>query len=494
MTDAKLPFCITSICRNEVDLIPRYCDSIEKAFGKIGETIDVILVDTGSTDDTVKVARERGVTVYEHGDEYARYYSRQEARHVNQEMGSEVVKTQQRVFCFDLARNAANGHATTKWCLSLDICDLVERATIPRILAAIKTADGINGLRTAEIAKLQEQLVAQKLPVAERAALNRKIDEVKAKIIWGYTYRLRYGALIHQNPLEQSTTKLYDRTLPDAKWRCTVHEVFSACGNSRSLPKDLDGKDALIVRHAQRPEAVHNYLPGLAYAYLVRKGDSQYDQARLLYYFAREMYYRGLHGSPHGSNGAKKYLNKVMESKISWIKERSAAGCHLAECYDTKLPNTFELRRSAYVRSIALYPGWREPYLKLAGLAWEQSDYAGCAAYAEAALKIPFPSDTLFAENSANYTTEPYRMMYIAYTRLAQQFVEAGIDCREILQRALDIEEKDGCDANVHVYGWKLAYTHWLPHNKAKAKEYFDKCYLFDSKNYEPDRRLFYAA
>lgn len=482
----KLPFCVVSIARNEHDLIPRYCDSIEKAFGKIGEAIDVILVDTGSTDDTVALARSRGVTVYEHGDEFARHYSRQEARRVNQEMGEDVVKTDQRVFCFDLARNAANDHATTKWCLSLDICDLVERANVPRLIAAIKTADGINSIRTKEMTKYQDQLDAQKLPIAEKAELKKKLDEAKAKMIWGYTYRLRYGALIHHNPLEQSTTKLYDRTLPEAKWRCTVHEVFAACGSSRELPKDLEGKDALIVRHAQRPDAVHNYLPGLAYAYFIRKGDTQFDQARLLYYTARECQYRS------HTSAARKLLAKVTENRLCWIKERSAAACHLAETYTPKEPHSLEIRRKAYIQAINLSPCWREPYLKLAGLAWEQDDFAGCAAYAEAALNIKSQQGVRFAENEALYTTEPYRMIYIGYTRLAQKYAESGADCRDILQKALDIEDKDGCGPEVHVYGWKLAYTHWLPHNKTKAREYFDKCYLFDSKNYEVDRHLFY--
>jgi hypothetical protein len=159
------------------------------------------------------------------------------------------------------------------------------------------------------------------------------------------------------------------------------------------------------------------------------------------------------------------------------------------------VPNAVEKQRAALIKAINLYPGWREPWLKLAEVAWNQEDYGGCAAYAEAALKIPKPTGVLFAENSKNYLEiggEGYRLAYIGYTRLAQKMMQAGEDCREILQRALDIDDKHGCGATVSSFGWKLAYVVWLPHNKEIARAFFDKCYLFDSKTYEVDRHLFY--
>jgi hypothetical protein len=82
--------------------------------------------------------------------------------------------------------------------------------------------------------------------------------------------------------------------------------------------------------------------------------------------------------------------------------------------------------------------------------------------------------------------------MYIGYTRLATKLAAGGFDCREVLQRALDVEDQTGCDPNVWVYGWKLAYIHWLNHDKAKATMYYDKCYLFDSATYGADRHWFY--
>lgn len=487
----SLPFSVTSIMRNEVDLLPRYLESIEKHFGKIGETSDpdakisVVIVDTGSTDGSIDLARSRGCKVIEAGDKFAFQFKRQDARHANEQIGADALKTGQRVFDFAAARNHSLEHVETKWALSLDICDIVVEANVPVI---IKSIEGIN----AKNDKIKAENPGVLIP---DTADNYKPDPAKNKLVWGFTYTLLYGGFHVRDPLIQSTSKLFDKSNIDGRWRCMVHEVFSGAGHSQNLVRISD-KQSLVVRHAQRADAVHSYLPGLAFAYLIRPPHSEHDRARLLYYFARELYYRGYNGNASGSNGAKKFLNKVCESRLNWIKERSAAACHLAGCYKKE---EYDKRRQAYIKACTIYGEWREPYLKLAEIAWDLQSYPECAMWAESALLIQQPNDTLFAEPGKNYGNEPYRLAYIGYTRWVNNLLIAGgvksPSALKILNKALDIENAHECGNNVNIFGWELAYRIYHARGElAKAKEYVNKCYVIDPKKFERDHAMIYNS
>lgn len=489
MADGKLPFTVVSIMRNELDLLPRYFNSIEAAFGQVGVKLDVVIVDTGSTDGSVAYAQERGATVHEAGDRHAVYYKKHESKRVNSEIGDDVVHTGTRVFNFESSRNHVDGLATTVWCLSLDICDLVLYADPVKLCQVIEVANNINNQMLSEMKRLEPQIKAA-VDTTERERLRKQIVDCNNRITWGYTYRLVYGPLEIDMPAEQSTSKLYNHTLEKAQWHCMVHEIFTAVGSSRMLP----GEKTLAVRHAQRNGVVHSYLPGLAYAFLVKPPTDPMYFARMRYYFARELFYRGYYGNNTGSTGAKKYLAQVTDSPHNWVKERSASACHLAECYSqADTPDWLDKRRQCYVKALKLYPAWREPYIRLADIAYKQDDYAGCVAYARLALDVEKPTDVLFAENVINYGNEPYRLLYVGYTRLANQYVGARVDCRSVLQRALDIESQTGCNDDVHVYGWKLAYVNFRLHDKEKARRYFDKCHMYNTKDFAGDRHFFYS-
>ena len=48
--------CVYAICKNEAQFVRRWMDSM-------GEADQIVVLDTGSTDDTVKLLRERGAQV-----------------------------------------------------------------------------------------------------------------------------------------------------------------------------------------------------------------------------------------------------------------------------------------------------------------------------------------------------------------------------------------------------------------------------------------------
>ncbi len=118
-------FSIVLIARNEAKTLPRLMASL-KEFKRLGG--QVILVDTGSTDDTVKVANSFGCEVTEVGDRFRRVIGKEEAGLINARfilghLGEEdVVKEGDSLFDYASARNFAASLAKNDWCWMPD-CD-----------------------------------------------------------------------------------------------------------------------------------------------------------------------------------------------------------------------------------------------------------------------------------------------------------------------------------------------------------------------------------
>ena len=83
-----------AICKNEEENVEKFIENSKKFY-------DTVVVDTGSTDNTVQLLRDAGITVYEHPQ------SREE-------------------FDFSVARNQALSYVKTDWAFSLDFNEVVE--------------------------------------------------------------------------------------------------------------------------------------------------------------------------------------------------------------------------------------------------------------------------------------------------------------------------------------------------------------------------------
>src|ERR1035437_4363250 len=75
-----MKFSVVLIGKNEEKTLPRLVDSLKEFQSRGGE---IILVDTDSTDNTVKTARDLGVKVTEVGDRFRIKLNRTEARQIN---------------------------------------------------------------------------------------------------------------------------------------------------------------------------------------------------------------------------------------------------------------------------------------------------------------------------------------------------------------------------------------------------------------------------
>jgi hypothetical protein len=203
----------------------------------------------------------------------------------------------------------------------------------------------------------------------------------------------------------------------------------------------------------------------------------------MLYYFARELQYRGFYGGNNHSSGSKKFLLKAGMNQHLWIKERGSAYCLLAESFEK---TDLESRRKWYLKSIETFPCWREPYLKCAEVEYDAKNYFLCYCMAKMSLLYSqIGSTNKFAEPAQNETTEPYRLMYIGASRHANVVMMTGENPLPTLALAEEVENLHGCGAPVNIYGWHIGFLYNKQQgNKEETKKYLKKCYEFDANRY----------
>jgi glycosyltransferase involved in cell wall biosynthesis len=481
---------IVSIAYNEEQLIPRYFTSISKCFGKIGVTINVVIVDTGSTDTTRDLAREAGARVVEAGTQFAHFLDRDQVRKIHRGLDINFLKVGQRVFDFGSARQFADRQAETPWILSLDICDVIEQVdmidfakTLTSAMTKLRVLDPI-----LEAARLQMEKGfmekyngnTEKVRIAMEEGWIARRNQIYGRCVSNYEFVLLYGKVGDSNAARQTTARLYYGKW--SMWHCFVHEYVESGGGLR---EQLDEK-LLKVRHAQR-DVVHNYLPSLAYAYFIQPPKSTFDQNRMRYYLGRELCYRGY------GKAAKPFLEAVIKAKQNWIKECSSAALFLAQTMEKPEDKLVQIRRA-----IAIYPGWRDPYLEMARQLMVLDDFATATGVLESTLLVTRPTDILFSEGGQNYGVEPHRLMIASLIGWIKQMILAQdpnipLEKRTnpnpvpLFERLLEIPVVDNM---TQVQIFKIGYRVLRYIDPLRAKEYFDKAQAIDSTLTQDDINL----
>jgi len=109
------------IAKNEERTLPRLVESLKEFKNRGGE---IILVDTGSVDNTVKLARDLGCKVTEVGDKFITTIDKDLAEKINKRFivkGEEpIVKEGDRLFDFASARNYSVSLASNDMICTLD--------------------------------------------------------------------------------------------------------------------------------------------------------------------------------------------------------------------------------------------------------------------------------------------------------------------------------------------------------------------------------------
>ena len=234
-----------SICltvKNEAKTLPRLLVSLREFRERGGE---ICVLDTGSTDTTVEVAKSFGCKVEEVGDMYLKTLTAEKASKVNQAfiVGGEepILKEGDTFFCFNRARNHVAKMASNDMILGLDADEEVTRLDI---------------------------------------------DKIHEWIEMGFTHLDYIQVFTHDkegNPeVEFLQCKFYDRRV--YHWENNTHEMLIGDGRRGTLDKET-----FLLEHWQDAEKNRSgYMKGLAVDCFLHPHKDRQCQ-----YFARELFYSG---------------------------------------------------------------------------------------------------------------------------------------------------------------------------------------------------------
>lgn len=352
-------FSVGLIARNESRTLPRLLASLAE-FQKRGGK--VILVDTGSTDDTTSVARSLGVEVHEVGTRFIYEVSGEESARINETFvcadEERIVSPGDKLFDYSAARNFA---------ASLSPTDMV----------AMPDCDE-------EYTKLDLDTVCK--------AIDRGVEQLEYEFVFAHDAQ---GNEI----VKFRHCKFYDRR--KLRWVGVVHEVLAG-----SATRDYFPPSVVKLEHWQQPsDHRRRYLTGLALDCLRNPKND-----RNSHYLARELMY------------TKRYRSAFSEFQRhltlgGWPAEATQSLIFQGECLEHLGDTPGAVRK--WHEAISRDTSRREPWIRLAQISYRAGDAQRTAAYALAATTIPWTD--FYANNENHYRHEPHEMLYWAFWWLGDQ-------------------------------------------------------------------------
>jgi len=343
-------FSVAVLARNEASSLPHLLDDLERFVARGGE---LFVVDTGSTDDTVAIARDHGCRVETMHDRFDTALDATTAAEIEQRFArageGPLVEAGERLFHFGDARQEAGLLAGHAFVLQLDATD---------------------------------ELLALDID-----ALDRRID---AGGVRAFEYDQLYGNV------RLRIARFYDRAR--YHWEGRVHEILeaSATGDPTPAPRIRCDAMQLLVRHNKTEGKTRNYLAGLALQVMERP-----ERPRWWHYLGRELRYQCWY---HSAIAALE-THAAMDA---WPAERSQSLCFMGECLEGlgRAADAVEV----YQRAVELDGMRREPLLRLATTYSRQGAFEAAAEGASRALAIPYTGG--LPEPEANYTWIPHSILY----------------------------------------------------------------------------------
>lgn len=354
----KPKFSVALIAKNEALTLPRLVGSL-KEFQERGG--DIWVLDTGSTDDTIKVAESLGCKVAAVGDKFKINIDEDLANKINSKFvvdgEAPVVTAGESLFDFASARN---------YIANFPDCDMIATPDCDEIYTKFDID---------------------------------KLDEVITKGSEQLEYEFVFSHDGNGNPLIKFRhCKFYNRT--KLKWVGIIHEVLKGSANRIYL-----GESIIKLEHYQNEKTNRTgYLKGLAVDCY-----NNPDNDRNSHYFAREMMYGG-----RTKSAIKEFLNHI--SMGGWGTEAAQSMLHIGDCYKT-LDDLDEMLKW-YLKSIEK-EARREPFMRIAEYYYSKNMPAQTVAFAEAALSItqlPF-----YSNYQPYYENIPHELLYISYWQLGNK-------------------------------------------------------------------------
>ena len=348
----KPNFSVALIARNEEETLPRMVASL-KEFQERGG--DIYVVDTGSTDKTVEIAKALGCKVTAVGDRFLIKIDEQLAKGVNEKFIVEgeapVVKAGDTLFDFGSARN---------FLASLPETDMIAMPDCDEIFTKF------------DIDKLEE-------------VISSGAEQLEYEFVFSHDQ-------LGKPLVKFKHSKFYDRR--KMGWGGVIHEILA--GNAKRV---YLGEDIIKLEHYQNEKTNRSgYLKGLAIDCYLHP-----DKDRNSHYFAREMLYLGRYKS-----AIKEFKKHITMG--GWGTEISQSMMFIGDCY-SKIGDYDEMLKW-YIKSVE-QQARREPLMRLAEYYFRKQMHAQVVVYCEASLSItqlPF-----YSNHQPYYEHIPHELLYISY-------------------------------------------------------------------------------
>jgi len=348
----KPKFSVVLIARNEENHVPKMMSSLKDFQERGGE---VCLLDTGSTDNTVEIAKSLGCKVQAVGDKFRIQIDQDLAEKINNKFVVEgeapVVNAGDSLFDFASARNYSVSFAENDMISTMDCDEVFTKLDIDKI--------------------------------------NQFIDD-------GYE-QFEYNFVFNHDPfgnpvIKFRQSKFYNRS--KVKWVGIIHEVLQ--GPSKLIYLD---EDIIKLEHFQNEKTNRSgYLKGLAVDCF-----NNPDNDRNSHYFAREMLYCGRYKS-----AIKEFKNHIAMGK--WGTEAAQSMLYIGDCYRAMgdVDNMLIWWTKSFEKEAR-----REPLMRIAEYYYGRGMHQQTIAYCEAALSVtqlPF-----YSNHVPYYENIPHEFLYTSY-------------------------------------------------------------------------------
>ncbi len=345
-------FDIAVIARNEATTLPRLVNSVKEFMDRGG---NFYVLDTGSTDNTIEVAKSLGCKVEAVGDKFRIQIDGELADKINAKFVVEgetpVVNAGESLFDFASARNY--------------IAEFTENHVVA-------TPDCDEIFTKFDIDKLNE-------------AIENGAEQLEYEFVFSHDDQ--------GNPIIKFRhCKFYNKK--KLHWVNIIHETLSGAAKQVYL-----GEDIIKLEHYQNVTTNRSgYLKGLAVDCFNRPDDD-----RASHYFAREMFYLGRYKS-----AIKEFNNHISMNR--WPTEAAQSMLYIGDAYKALGDNDEALKW--YSKSIEK-EARREPFMRLAEYYFSKDMHRQVIAYCEAALSVtqlPF-----YSNHQPYYEHVPHELLYISY-------------------------------------------------------------------------------